>query len=556
MKKLFVALFLLPIALVAQRNSVFTVQIGTFVNPKLEDFQLIQSLGYLYAEPFGDNFTKVYLGEFKTQEEAGRALQAVKNKGFNAFIAERSIVNHKEMIVVQFATEKVGTVINWQKYQPVGKLYALLDDPTRVKIITGAFANRTIARERAGFIRQAGYKDAFVKTVNTGLLHELTDFELGEYSTVGKLNAAVEAILEGAIPQSYEAVTTKTISENARLPNSKFTRPSIRAKVKRTAALDLQKVLKAEEYYVGSLDGLYGKGTASGFRQFEENDFQYNKYSLLASYFNQSRDNNDNSFQQKINKLLELPEFVLPQLEASEEPLAKAYRAYWSLTNGGDLKEVNALMNTAIQETFADKKLKNTPPFDFNAAYSYDNLEQLILHLRYLHAVADYAIPCWLFERHPVVSKAAFSKKSRFASFPNTKIANCKSFDSWKEIAILNTMLADLQPAALSADQLERQSALQTGRSFLYLFPEKLNKEQKKQMDNWVVDFWKTMEGSAKRNPILAKYFSTLKILFFQSQVLLEDYYMNQGFSADEAEGLALSVLNTYVEVPLTSYTH
>ena len=70
MKKVLFCLFLLPLGLIAQINSVFTIEIGTFVHPKLEDFQLIQPLGYLYAEPFGDNFTKVYLGEFKTPIEA------------------------------------------------------------------------------------------------------------------------------------------------------------------------------------------------------------------------------------------------------------------------------------------------------------------------------------------------------------------------------------------------------------------------------------------------------------------------------------------------------
>ena len=47
--------------------------------------------------------------------------------------------------------------------------------------------------------------------------------------------------------------------------NFNLTRPAIRNKVKRTSALDLQKVLKSQKYYSGSLDGLYGKGTGKCF---------------------------------------------------------------------------------------------------------------------------------------------------------------------------------------------------------------------------------------------------------------------------------------------------
>ena len=62
------------------------------------------------------------------------------------------------------------------------------------------------------------------------------------------------------------------------------------------------------------------------------------------------------------------------------------------------------------------------------------------------------------------------------------------------------------------------------------------------------------MDSSAKSYPVLGKNLETLKILFFQSQVLLEDYFMNKEFTPDAAEGLALSVLKTYVEVPLEVY--
>ncbi|MCP3929691.1 MAG: hypothetical protein GY705_11390, partial [Bacteroidetes bacterium] len=44
------------------------------------------------------------------------------------------------------------------------------------------------------------------------------------------------------------------------------------------------------------------------------------------------------------------------------------------------------------------------------------------------------------------------------------------------------------------------------------------------------------------------------KIAFFQSQVMLEDYFMNENFNPEEAKGLSLAVLRTYVDYHLERF--
>jgi hypothetical protein len=64
MKKMILWMLFLPVILFGQNQpakSVFTIQVGTFVNPKVADFNLINQLGFMYAEPYGKNFYKVYL---------------------------------------------------------------------------------------------------------------------------------------------------------------------------------------------------------------------------------------------------------------------------------------------------------------------------------------------------------------------------------------------------------------------------------------------------------------------------------------------------------------
>ncbi|MEM6317773.1 MAG: hypothetical protein AAF960_08885 [Bacteroidota bacterium] len=556
MKKGCFWIFLFPLTLLAQNNAVYTIQIGTFVEPQLSEFNFLQPLGYLYNEPFGNNFSKVFLGEFSSESAATDVLQQVRQKGYGAFLTPKPI-NGISTTVVQFATEKIGIPINWSKFSQVGKCYALLTDPNRVKIVTGPFANETTARQRVAAIQAMGYQDAFVKNVNSDLLHEVDAFEMGIAYVKKDLNTAVDIILNEPTPTAYETEIPVIKGANVQPSTVGKMAPEIRPLIKRTSALDLQKLLKANQYFSGSLDGFYGKATAAGYEIFQQQNKQFQKFEVLSQVNLTKESPETSAFQTTINNLLVNPNQRLVKLVKMNQPLAKAYRAYLLMTNNGNITEINQLMNRAIKNTFADKKIKNAPPFDFNAAYSYEELEQFILHLRYLHAAPvneQYAIPCWLFEQHPEESLAAFKTKSKFASFANTNISACKGFDQWKPIQILRTMIEELAPTDLSEAQLDRQATLTTARNFQYLFPEKQTKEEKKEIDQWLRTFWDDLGKNAPSYPVLAKNLTALKIIFFQSQVLLEDFYMNEGFTPDAAEGLALSVLKTYVEVPLEVY--
>lgn len=569
MKNLVIWIWLFPIALIAQNKSVYTIQIGTFVNPKISEYNSIRPSGFVYAEPFQDKFSKVFYGEYLDALSANDALEAINRQGFGGFVIQRKLNNAPSVIVVQFATQKLVAPIDWSKFSAVGKLHTILTDPNRVKLVTGPFPNIATARKRVETIRTLGYKDAFVKTVNTALLHEVGDFEMGIDPIKRNLATAVDVILEETLPQessktipirnipkTYEATTPKITANQANTSPVSIT-PEIRPLIKRTSALDLQRVLKLNKFYDGSLDGFYGQVTASGYKNFVDTDIQYKKYALLDNFLLQEKGGNTVSFQELIDKLPQNPNTALIELSNNKLPLAKAYQAYWLMSNNGNLPQINQLMNAAIKETFADKRIKNAPPFDFNANYSYEDLSQFLLHLRYLHAApknAAYSIPCWLFEQHPKAAFEAFKANSKFASFANTKISSCENFDEWVPIKMMKNIINDLQPANLSTAQIAQHNTLATARNFQYLFPEKLDKAQKAITDKWLLDFWKQMDSSAETYPVLGKNLITLKVLFFQSQVLLEDYYMNKEFTPDAAEGLALSILKTYVEVPLEVY--
>ena len=579
MYKFFLFLLLLPSCLLAQtaaQNKLFTIEIGTFHQPKLSDFAALKDIGLVYATAEEGQFHQIFMGGFKKASHAKKILKQVKNKGYAATLQKKSFQQGQEAVVIQLLSTQNRQSLQWASLEKAGKLYSLLEHPQILKLVTGPFTNRTAALNRITAIQEMGFKDAFIKTINIQLLTPIGYFEKGIVPT-SPTEMLVDEIerIAATTPEEYQRSkngnenvpietslpiqsthTTKHIPEPVIPPTTVLPMPIIDGTIKRTAALDLQTILKTEGYYKGPLDGYYGQGTQAGYHQFQSTNYQYNKYKVLANYLNTSQQPAVNELQTILNALTNKDASLIAALERNKEPIAKAYLAYWLLVNQGSSREVNQLMNTAIRESFNKKTNKKSPPFDATASYDYIELQQLLLHIRYLHTApmnTQYAIPCWLFEAHPQAANAVFNN-AKLATLADLKLSGCMRFEEWQPIAILRSFLVELQPEQLSPQEVEMQELLETGRSFFYLFPEKLTVTQKKEIDRWKVKLWKDLQKTATKNPLLEKYAPTLKILFFQSQILIEDYYMQRGFSAEEAEGLALSVLKTYTTIPLKAY--
>ena len=574
MYKVLYSLLFLPAFLVAQTtadNKLYTIQVGTFHQPKLADFGALQQVGQVYATDKEADFHTIFMGLFKEPTAAHQALVAVKKSGYDAFITEKTKGN-KETIIIQLSSTKNGPALNWAALERAGNLSALLENPSLLKVVVGPFANRTAAQNRLGQLQSLGYEDAFIKTVDAQLLSPINHFEKGVVapSSTELLADEIDRIAQ-AVPTELSTTHSKPKvvlmeHDNANLPaelptpviakNIESAMPpieeiNINPRVKRTAALDLQKVLKMEGYYRGSLDGYYGTGTSTAYALFKKEDAPYQRYLVLANHLEQSPIS-EKGLQALIHNLTSNKASLIAELEQQQAPIAKAYLAYWLLVNQGPSREVNQLMNTAIQQTFVHQPLKEVPAFDPMATYDYSDLRQLLLHLSYLHATAEnteYTLPCWLFEQHPKEAKAVFLQ-AKAANLANLKIGACSKFNDWETIAALQYFVMELQPRQYA----QQEVALELDRSLFYLFPKRLTPVQKAAIDKWKIVFWDDLRSAATTYPVLEKNLFSLQVLFFQAQLLLEEYYMQEGFTANEAEGLALSVLRTYVELPLNAY--
>lgn len=575
---LFTLALLLSASVFSQDKTLYTIQVGTFLDAKLIDFEAIKSYGYVYANELGGNTYSVYVGRYEKEAEAKSVLEKIKNKGYsNAFLQKRYTAEGQDMVVIQLATKSSLKPIDWNTYIGAGDLYALLIG-NQLKITTGFFRDINEAKQSLGKYRSK-YKGAFVKKINSTYLHQVSQFETGikqdliplaldQSSKNANRNTSQEGVRNDRapdsyndipiaydIPTSYEDLTAKSPERKtvaSKKSVAKTSLPSIRGKVKRTSALELQKVLKAERAYDGSLDGYYGKGTRQAFEDAVQNNREYQKYSLLAEYMDPAGGGfSSDDLQQAINNL-PYDQNAQQLIENSETPIGLAYRAYLVFTNYGPGGEVNDLMNSSIQAAYAGKQMKNRPPFDYRATYAYKDLSQLILHLHYIHGSPGnrYSAPCWLFQVHPGETAQAYESMAAFSN-SNIRMQACDEFLSWEDLRIAQAIAADLNSGDADAGALAQAASL---RAKLYLAPRALTSAEKKSVENWNRNLWNGLNGWGSRDPLHQKILTAFKISFFQSQVLLEDHYMDKGFKAPKAKELALATLQTLVGAHLERF--
>jgi hypothetical protein len=559
---IFFFLFTLSPSLQAQENF-YTLYIGTFVNAKSESFDNIREYGIVYSEQFDESLQKIYLGGFTSREKAEAVLGLLRPKGYSdAFVSRKVIDTKKQVAVIQLGLSPARGDILWSRYAKAGPLYAQIQND-QMKIVTGLYRNTDEAKRDLDAIRNGGFSDAFIKTISRDQLVRLGPFEMNGIRPERNLKAETAPEDEDRRPSDYESwgdrlpASYEDDSQRYTFRGGDFStgiaKPEIRGKMKRNSALELQKVLKGEKTYSSSLDGYYGPGTRKGYETYTQKSRDWQKYQLLAEQFPPALpEDKENRLEYHILNLIDEPEASRRYLESSDEPIARAYLAYLLFTGNESPRQVDRLMNSAIQDAFRNTDGRNRPSFDYRSTYAYNDLGQLIQHLRYIQGATqpEPAAPCWLFELHPKEAKEAYESESSFSS-EDYNIQNCDRFLEWNELNTLHTIAAELAVEQPSSRELR---STQNRRSRMYLSPQPLSGREAAFIGRWNDRLWKALDARADREPLYQKVLTPFKVAFFQSQVLLEDHFMDKGFKQKEAQKMALLTLSTIVDPYLKAY--
>lgn len=546
----------------------YTIVVGTFLNARLSDFDAIQPYGYVYAREMGGGLYQVMIGGFEEQADAEQVRQQVAAKGYSgAFVQQKFASEGRLVPVIQIATRPVNQNYEWTQFLQVGDLY-VLPGKDIVKFVTGIYSSMDEAKAALPAIRNLGFSDAFAKQVNTVILHAVGDFETGgirpPQAVAAQSTPPAAEPTSSDLPLPYDAARTPTSYGNEQLlpkqpaaeppgpafnlpkPVSAVSAPKLHPGVKRTSALELQKALKNKGFYTGSLDGYYGQGTASAYEQFKLNDREFQKYLILAEHMDATdQSSEDIALQNAIDLLLSDPE-AQAVVERSNHPIGKAYYAYMLFQTIGPGPEVNALMNAAIQRAYGSQSFSEPPPFDITATYAYSNLTQIILHMHYIHSAPgmNFNIPCWIFQQHPMETTQAYATYAAFSS-GDFQLKFCDQFMNWESVKALQAMAIDMN-AGSDVDN-QNIAAATSRRAELYLAPKPITDNEKLILEQWNTNLWMSLDNWGARDPMNGRLASSFKTLYYQSYSRFEDYFLDKGFSADQARGMALMTLFTVV---------
>lgn len=571
--------FLTASALTGQGSLYYTINLGTFVDASRDDFRPLQSIGFIYTYKMENNFSQVYLGGYDTKEAATAALTKVQNAGYSAaYIQERFLKDGQTVTVIQVGTVDVRQPINWEKYAAIPELWGVASGD-QLKLVAGPFQNLDEARQSLPGLQRQGFRDAFIRNINSIFLIKIGSFETGsqlkqpliqfkwngerETATAQKTPPSTEPpasyeYTEGrkspsAVPSTVQAKTpVPNVREYDALVEPVASASNIRSNVKRRAAIELQKLLKAENFYKGSLDGYYGAGTATAYQTALQNNRELFKYRLLIQ--NASAPGNAGSGDPLQNAINRLPADSRASvvLESYNHPSAKVYQAYQLFMAYGPGNEVNNLMNAAIRQAYLNKPLKVVPPFDYRASYAYNDLDQLIQHIYYVHAAPDisYTVPCWLSSTHPQEAARAQASLGGYGG-AGLKVQSCDPFSEWEEVRLLEALATDLGASAPNpAQAAEAVSA----RAALFLANRPMSAAAEREIESWYLALMTNLANWANRDPLHQKMTVAYKIAFFQACIRMEDFYMDKGFGSEEAKSLALATARAIVGPSLARF--
>ena len=483
----FLCFSILNIALTAQNSTTeydYTVHVGAFFKPKMGDFDRIKSLSFMYAQAAEQNLTRIYLGRYPNETMAYKTLGQVKNSGYpDAFVTRKKINPAAEIYSVYLGTENLNSTINWSDYNRAGKLYALING-NQIDIFAGQHDTAEEANRILTATRKIGLVNAQVKSVNPDRLRTVTEFTAG-IPIKNIVLAPVEQVIK-----VQEVLTERGPVEVKRGPNlmvvkTSNTRPTPPATVPDTYANE------ATERIVAQSEVKAKTATPPTRIPAEKSDDILTEKSIVTPTARlktvaspQIRDQSKRTSVLKLQTLLKEENFYKNNLDG--------------FYGKGTAQGWHALLT------------QNT-----------------------------------IFRKYLTHNDCNITLQSKGGTDPTVNYnKNADEIFDWEELNLLRQITTELCAEEPTDKELEIAAAQ---RAELLLSPKKLTDEQRTEVLIWNQEFWSDVAEWSEKAAILKKWSLPLKASYLQSQIRLEDYFMDKGSTPQEATGQAIFVLKTMV---------
>lgn len=518
---------LLTLNVLSAQNIVYDIQLAAYTTPNAADFKALKSIGYLYEQPLPTGLSKVFMGTFASEAIAKTKLEAAKKKGYkDAFLVKRDNSDKNQVYVVQMASYAQDAEVDWSVWRDLTKDLCAQVTESKLRICSGPYRSKAEADEAFEALGKKGSKDISVRKVNPEVLHEVTTFEMGPI-------APVKAPLE--------VLDKRSVS-------------------------DLQKVLKAEGYYTGAVDGSLGNGTKAALDKFKAESRRYQNAVKLTLADMQPEQNlaaaaAPGTLQASVDLIGEKPFTAEEELSRRSEPMAKVYLAYIYLADlvptPDKTNTVNNLMYDAISKIF--KSYKGQTRYDYSQKYSYDNVQQLLNHLRDMQMATydEVAVPCWLFSKHPAEMQSAFAPYWNNSKDDYRLSPGCENQGPrFEEIIILTQLAEELNPSDDhdGGSHAAERSASATELAVLFASPLALPSTEATELTEWNRRLMTGLENFAAGGKLQRKMVNTFEVAYYEALIKVEYFFLQKGLGATDAHAAALKVINRSVNLDLNSY--
>ena len=495
----------------ATPDKVYEIQLATYAAPDYQKFKTLFNTGYVYTKATENGLYKVMMGTYSSKSIAQKKLAAVQRKGFNdAFLVAKSLDEQEAVYIVQLATYDQQADIYWSDWQRLStQLVAQLSDD-KVRVAVGPFYTRVEAATVQARIQSIGPKDIFIKKVSEKVLHEVGLFDWQRSPSYGQ--------------------------------NSGTVRNSVKA---------LQLLLGEQDLYDVPSSGSLTPKTKAAIAAFKSKNEHYKRHALLVESQEEPYQIEEYTLQYYINRATEEPAKAAAGLKQFKNPIAKMFLAY--LYFNGDVavankdQQVNQLMNTALQEVF--KGYRGKTRYDFSMKYAYEDLEQLLSHLKAVHEVLKMRpdMPCWLLQRHPKAIQKAFRPYWNNSRDDYNVSNDCGSFLDQENLRVLLSVSEEF-----AANDEQKQTLLDINR--WYVLPRPIPHQEIEQLEKWNGRLWGGLAKLKDGSPLEQNMYTVLRFSYYDALQELETNFMKKGLPGVEARSLGLKVLKEAVGPNLAAY--
>lgn len=276
-----------------QGERVYIIKLGNASPGEAINWESYAKAGPMYVM-LRNQQVSIATGVFESSEEASQRLEIVKKLGYtNANVLSLNNIYLHEISTFETGGEiilpEVELVVEAPEIETVPATEEVVPEEVVPEVVV-IEENTTAPVQEEVLVENVAQKEeplttpviAVPITISNGT-EVATQKEEPTPPPVEMIPTSYDDVLASRSPLAEAQPNPDSVEEDKVMKPRVVAAPYIRPKVKRTSAIELQKVLKKEGTYKGSLDGFYGRGTKTGYQEIMAGNAYIQRYKMIAN---------------------------------------------------------------------------------------------------------------------------------------------------------------------------------------------------------------------------------------------------------------------------------